>query len=326
MVLADLEEEMGKVRWGGVRLGRERVYSLSYADDVVLMSEDKEGMKSIMVRLEKYLEEKKLELNSDKTMVVRFRKGRGRMDKRIWRWKGKKTEEVKAIKYLGYVFQRNGNQDAHVRDRVRRATAVMGQIWSIGKRRFGKDMGRKLWLFDKLVWTVLAYRVEIWGWEEREEMKKLEERYLRWCLGVDGKRPSYLIREELQREKLRGRAAKRAWGFEKRLKEGRGGVLTRRCWEEVKERAKRRKVEEGWEEERKRHFEGKGWKIEEMEKKREEGRFWYGVIEKMNKEKQTEERWKRIRESRYNNWYKEVKGRGLPGYLKKGWGKVDGEE
>ncbi|EZA56063.1 hypothetical protein X777_03890 [Ooceraea biroi] len=57
-----------------------------------------------------------------------------------------------------------------------------------------------------------------------------------------------------------------------------------------------------------------------MEKKREEGRYWYGEIEKVNKEKQTEERWKRIRESRYNSWYKEVKGRGLPGYLKKGWG------
>ncbi|EZA49260.1 hypothetical protein X777_12471 [Ooceraea biroi] len=63
-----------------------------------------------------------------------------------------------------------------------------------------------------------------------------------------------------------------------------------------------------------------------MEKKREEGRYWYGEIEKVNKEKQMEERWKRMRESRYNSWYKEVKGRGLPGYLKEGWGKADGEE
>ncbi|EZA48015.1 hypothetical protein X777_14456 [Ooceraea biroi] len=125
------------------------------------------------------------------------------MDKRIWRWKGKKLEEVKEIKYLGYVFQRNGKQDAHVRDR--------------------KDLGRRLWLFDKLVWTVLAYGVEIWGWEEREEMEKFEERYLRWRLGVVGKTPSYLISEELQRDKLRGRAVKRARGFEKRLEEGRGG-------------------------------------------------------------------------------------------------------
>lgn len=29
----------------------------------------------------------------------------------------------------------------------------MGQVWSIAKRRFGKNWERRLWLFDKLVWT-----------------------------------------------------------------------------------------------------------------------------------------------------------------------------
>lgn len=32
------------------------------------------------------------------------------------------------------------------------------------------------------------------------------------------------------------------------------------------------------------------------------------------------ERWERIGRSRYNRWYKEIKGEGIPGYLKKGWG------
>lgn len=32
-----------------------------------------------------------------------------------------------------------------------------------------------------------------------------------------------MIREELERDKLRGRAARRACNFEKRLKEGKGG-------------------------------------------------------------------------------------------------------
>jgi len=31
-----------------------------------------------------------------------------------------------------------------------------------------------------------------------------------------------------------------------------------------------------------------------------------------------EERWERIRDSRFNRWYKRVKGRKIPGYLKKG--------
>jgi len=55
----------------------------------------------------------------------------------------------------------------------------------------------------------MGYGVEIWGWKEREEMKKLEEKYLRWVLGVNGKTLWYLVREELQREKLRGRMGRR---------------------------------------------------------------------------------------------------------------------
>jgi len=35
----------------------------------------------------------------------------------------------------------------------------------------------------------------------------------------------YMVREELKREKLRGRAGRKAWGFEKRLEEGKGGDL-----------------------------------------------------------------------------------------------------
>lgn len=67
---------------------------------------------------------------------------------------------MRKFKYIGYVLQRNGGQKAHVKDRVRRAAAVMEGIWGIGKRRFGKDWGKKLWLFDRLIWSVMGYGVE----------------------------------------------------------------------------------------------------------------------------------------------------------------------
>lgn len=101
-------------------------------------------MRSMMERLEGYLERKKLELNAGKTKIVRFRKGGGRMAKKTWKWKGKMIEEVKKFKYLRYVLQRNGRQEAHIKDRIKRAAAMMGQIWGIGKRRFGREWGKRL--------------------------------------------------------------------------------------------------------------------------------------------------------------------------------------
>ncbi|XP_043263108.1 uncharacterized protein LOC122403575 [Colletes gigas] len=189
---ADVEEEMRKGRWGGVEVGGRRVCTLAYADDLVMVAKDEEEMGSMIRRFEGYLEGKRLEVNVEKTKVVRFRKGGGRERKVEWRWKGKRIEEVKEFKYLGYVFKRNGGQEAQVRDRVRKAGVVMRQAWGIGKRKFERDWGKRMWLFDALVWTVAGYGAEIWGWREREEMERMQERFLRWSLGVDWRTPGYM--------------------------------------------------------------------------------------------------------------------------------------
>ncbi|KYN50622.1 hypothetical protein ALC57_15112 [Trachymyrmex cornetzi] len=169
---------------------------------------------------------------------------------------------------------------------IERAMAIMGQVWGIGKRRFGRDWKRRMWLFDKLVWSVLGYGAEIWGWKERERVESLQERYIKWVLGVDRGTPGYMVREEIQREKMRMRAGKRAWAFKERLRVGRGGELARL----------------------------------EMERGEEEGEGIWKELRDKDVELQKGERWESIRGTRYNKWYGWIKGEGVPEYLKKGWG------
>lgn len=101
---------------------------LAYADDVLLLVEEEDEMRSVIERLEKYLD-KKNELNREKTRkkIRRFWKGEGRIGKRIWRYKEKEIEEVKKFCYLGYIFQRNRGRiwGAHIKKRMKRAAAVM---------------------------------------------------------------------------------------------------------------------------------------------------------------------------------------------------------
>jgi len=90
-------------------LRERRIYSLAYADNVVLVAEDERGgVKSMLERMEVYLDGKGLELNREKTKVVRFKKGGGRMGKISWRWKRREIEEVKEFRYLGYTLQKKG--------------------------------------------------------------------------------------------------------------------------------------------------------------------------------------------------------------------------
>lgn len=83
------------------------------------------------------------------------------------------------------------------------------------------------------------------------------------------------MREELQREKIRDRAAKRAWGFERRIEQGRGRKLAKKCWEEVRERGKKGKEMGGWKGERRKFFEDRGVRVKEYgrdEKRKRGGR------------------------------------------------------
>ncbi|KAL6419029.1 hypothetical protein ACFW04_014075 [Cataglyphis niger] len=138
LVTADMEKVMSRCEWGGVDLEEKRIYTLAYADDVVLIAEEEDEMRSIIERLERYLEKKGLELNVGKSKIL------------------------------------SGN---------------------LGLER------------------------------KRKKLERLQERYLRWILGLEWEMPGYMVREELQREKLKRTAGRRAWGFEKRLEWDCGEML-----------------------------------------------------------------------------------------------------
>lgn len=53
--------------------------------------------------------------------------------------------------------------------------------------------------------------------------------------------------------------------------EGKGSELARRCWREMKERAKEGRTGSDWERERKDYFEERGERIEKVERRRKEG-------------------------------------------------------
>jgi len=55
----------------------------------------------------------------------------------------------------------------------------------------------------------------------------------------------------------------------------------------------------------------------EVEEKSRKEENWINKIEERNKERQRKERWEKIKGSKYNKWYKEIKERGIPRYLKK---------
>lgn len=87
------------------------------------------------------------------------------------------------------------------------------------ERKFAKDWGRRIWLLDR-VWAVMGYRVEV------------QERYLRWVLGVERTVPGHMVTGKLHSELLARRAGMR------KLSEGKDGYPSRKWWMELRRRAK----------------------------------------------------------------------------------------
>jgi hypothetical protein len=108
----DVQEGAGR---GGVVLGKEKVWSLAYADDLVVLAREEKGMKEMLGNMEKYMRRKKLTVNVEKSKMMVFRKGGGRRKINEWRWEKDKIEEVKEFKYLGYVMNERNTAAAHVR-------------------------------------------------------------------------------------------------------------------------------------------------------------------------------------------------------------------
>lgn len=54
---------------------------------------------------------KKLQLNTEKSKMICFKRGGGRRKKINCKWEGQKIEEVKELKYLEFVVTYNGSKE-----------------------------------------------------------------------------------------------------------------------------------------------------------------------------------------------------------------------
>lgn len=62
MAFTDLEEEMSKVQEGGMVIEKWKVWTVSYADDVILMANNEVVAKEMIKRFGRYIARRGLEL------------------------------------------------------------------------------------------------------------------------------------------------------------------------------------------------------------------------------------------------------------------------
>lgn len=222
--LNDIEEVLKKAQEGGTTMGKHRICSLAYADDMVLLADSAKEMKGMMTVLDRYLLRRNLELNTDKTKIIRFCKS-GRLSIHTWAWKGKTIEEVKEFKYLGFTFKSNGTANGHVSAVNTEAQKKIGETWSIGERRFKNNFNLRMAMFDSLIKSGLLYGAEVYGWKIREENEATQRKFIKWTLGLRPNTKNEIVLAESGRMPVYLQAAVKAMQFEIRIEKSPNPIL-----------------------------------------------------------------------------------------------------
>ncbi|MEW8548168.1 MAG: reverse transcriptase domain-containing protein, partial [Candidatus Thiodiazotropha sp.] len=181
---------------------------LIYADDVLLLSESKEGLQSCLNALQVYCDYWKLQINVEKTKVMIFSVGKIKKENMQFKIYDSVIEIVEKYKYLGILLSYNGNLK-HAAEHMYQKS--LKAIFSLKSKILDYDSMSnklKLRLFDALIRPILTYGAEIWISDytikdktlDTLPFEKLQNRFCKYLLGVHKKSSNLASRLEFGRE------------------------------------------------------------------------------------------------------------------------------
>ena len=89
--------------WAGILIAGRNINNLRYADDTTLLAENKEELKSLLMKVKEESEKAGLELNIQKTKIMAW------SPITLWQIEGEKVETVTDFLYLGSKITANGD-------------------------------------------------------------------------------------------------------------------------------------------------------------------------------------------------------------------------
>lgn len=213
----DMDDTWETGKTGGTVMGRTKIYALKYADDVAVVAEYGQDPQQMLKQLEKYEKKNKLEVNTNKTKVMVFGKGKKTKNEQKWFYKNKKLEVVKSFKYLGCWFTNGNSWKGHTDQLANEAQKRINTVWGMIKRARRNTLNKSLYLYKTLVSAGALYAAEIWGMKGRVKIKRVYNRMVQSALGIAKNTPNYIWEVEAGVESINIITKKRAVNYIKKV-------------------------------------------------------------------------------------------------------------
>ena len=164
---------------------------LLYADDSVIISDNKTSLQHSLNVLQTYCEMWKLKVNVKNTKIVIFSK-RKKKDVYNFTYDGNQLEIVDHFCYLGVIFSSNGSTVEHFKKTVTQAQRAAFALISRAKRlEFPLDT--ILDLYKSMVLPILLYGCEAWGCEKLHIIERFQLQFLKCILNLKKSTPNVMV-------------------------------------------------------------------------------------------------------------------------------------
>ena len=150
MINTGLEEAQA-----GIKIARRNINNLRYADDITLMAESEEELKSLLMKAKEESEKVGLKLNIQKTNIM----ASGPITS--WQIDGNTMETVKDFIFLGFKITADGDCSHEIKRHLLLGRKAMTNIDSILKSR-DIILPTKIHLVKAMVFPVVMYGCMCW--------------------------------------------------------------------------------------------------------------------------------------------------------------------
>jgi len=195
-----------------------RLYLLLYADDTIIMAETSTDLQNALNSLHLYCSTWNLSVNTSKTKIVIFSRGKIRNRPNFY-FGNNKIDICDDYVYLGVTLNYNGKFQKAIRNQITQAKRAMFALLTKAARlQLPVDLTCEL--FDKMVLPILLYGCEIWGYENCEQIEIFYRNFLKRVLKVHRFTTGCMTYGEVGKYKLRSAIDKRMVNYWSRLVTG----------------------------------------------------------------------------------------------------------
>ena len=170
-------------------------------DDLLILFETENGLKTMLKNLMSYTEENSMQVNLDKTKCMIFNKT-GRLIRRTFYFGDTKLEMVNEYRYLGLLVTPSFNITTALVDLRDRGLRAYGALKAKLGISFRNHVPTTLYLFDSLIKPIILYASDFWATLNLPQNNPVEVFHRKFCkqlLGVHTQTTNLAVYLELGR-------------------------------------------------------------------------------------------------------------------------------